>query len=280
MAIDAESYRHPREKQAEDALVKLVASVRATILQYHRDYVLARKTPGLYGAAVRVSPRQFPRAYEVLTQCSSALGLDGVPMFVRPAAPYGAHVDGLETRPWIEIGGGAHDAPGPEMVFLIGSQLAHVHCRHQTAKVLMDQALELSEMLHSVPGVNLADAVGGVRALQTTLRLVSSRWSRLSTYTADACGYLLCGDLGASVRAMLKCAFGGAPSVSDINVPEFLKQAVDVDAQDSVVNNYVKLGEPVPYAPVRAKELLRFASSKRGKQALSDIRRTSSAPRR
>lgn len=154
------------------------------------------------------------------------------------------------------------------MQFLISRQMAHVHSRHLTIEVLMEQSLDLSQVLHSMPGIKRANAVGGIAAFQKTLELVAARWSRLGNYSADACGYLVCGDLEVSVRTILKTIFNSTILANNLDLKEYISQADSIDALDGIISSYSERDEMVPYGPYRIKELIRYASSRRGKEAL------------
>ena len=90
-----------------------------------------------------------------------------------------------------------------------------------------------------------------------------NKWYRVTNYSADNYGYLICRDIEASVYAILKMVLNSSVLAQQINILEFVQQASEIDRMDSVVANYTKSDEAVPYAPHRIHNILSYAVSER-----------------
>jgi hypothetical protein len=102
--------------------------------------------------------------------------------------------------------------------------------------------------------------------LEKMSRLSFYHWYRLSNYSADNFGYLMCGSMKSSVQTILKLVLNSVMLAEQVDVKEFIGQASEINRQDNMVSNYTKADEAIPYAPHRIQSLLAYAISDRGMQ--------------
>ena len=117
---------------------------------------------------------------------------------------------------------------------------------------------EYFNLLDSVPTLNVGEIIENISKVKLY------KWSRIANYTEDNFGYLIVKDIDICISAILKTILNSCFLSENINVAEYIKQAEKINSLDDNIHNYTKLDEKVPYGPFRIKNLISFASSRRG----------------
>jgi Zn-dependent protease with chaperone function len=122
-----------------------------------------------------------------------------------------------------------------ELQFVIGHEFTHIKCSH----VLWQTLAANNPILGRIPILNVV------------LPLFFRWWSRQAEYTADRGGFIACGDLLASQKALARLVIG--PELSDrLNIEDFAEQANNGDLS-------TKASELFSTHPLVAKRLLALA---------------------
>ncbi len=124
-----------------------------------------------------------------------------------------------------------------ELSFIIGHELGHIKSRHTVWLSL------IAPLGTTIPGFDI----------------LFGFWQRKTEYTSDRAGLIVCQNLNAAVRSMIKIS-SGSTALEHTNVTEFLKQAIQVDS--SQIDKSGELLGTHPYITNRIKELIAFSQNK------------------
>lgn len=268
MGIEVEMYKHKLEDQCLKNMKKAIFC-EETFAKYHENFVEESMMPDLIGRNVKVTKKQLSKIYKMVQEMSSILGIRQPDVYVFENIKYDAHVQGV-NKSWIEISAKTIEKFSEnELKFLIGSQLGHIKSKHIYWKILMEECIKAPKLMNSIYDDNSGEIASDQQMLEMELKIIMYKWSRVSEYSSDACGYLLSGDIKACVSAIKKMVLNNDFLAQQLNLYEYMKQGDLLENYNSTMAKYSKLDEQVPYGPIRIKELLRFASSSEAK----DIRR-------
>lgn len=217
------------------------------------DYVM--KTPDLLGKTVRVTEKQFSAVYQIMQELCSGADLEEIPVYVYEDFYYGAESYGTE-RPWIEISSKTiQDFTVGEVKFVLAREVYKIMDGVTKQKTIFEEGMKMFSYV-------------APEKMESGKRNKFNKWYRVTNYSADNYGYLACKDIETSVNAILKMVLNSSVLAQQINILEFVQQASEIDKMDSVVANYAKSDESVPYAPHRIHNILSYAVSERALKIL------------
>lgn len=278
--IDKSMYLHKKNKESTDRLNnKLVSKAyKEELIDFYKRFEEDSLLPDLIGKSVEVNEFQFPEIYEIVKEQSSKLNI-GIPkIYVYESFYYDINAEGCEN-PWLQISSKTlEDFTKKELEFSIGRQLCHIKEDNIRYEVLCEQfskALGIvgqfgTQALSFIPGLSMVSGEA-LEVYASSFKLTACQWSRVSEYSADNCGYLLCNDLESSISAIKKQILNSKKLSDEMKVASFIKQSVDINQLESPVSIYSILDEQIPYGPFRIKELIKFASSSTTKNNIKRI---------
>lgn len=212
------------------------------------DYIM--KVPDLLGKTVQVTEKQFSDVYKIVQEICKVAGMEEVPVYVYEDFYYGAESYGTDHS-WIEISSKTiQDFSFAELKFVLAREIYKVLDGVTKQKTIFEENMKMFG--HVAP-----------EKLENGKRNKFNKWYRVTNYSADNYGYLLCGDIEASVYAILKMVLNSSVLAQQINILEFVQQASEIDRMDSMVANYTKSDESIPYAPHRIHNILSYTVSER-----------------
>ncbi|PKL78178.1 MAG: hypothetical protein CVV25_12445 [Ignavibacteriae bacterium HGW-Ignavibacteriae-4] len=215
------------------------------------DYKI--KLPDFLGKTVKVTQKQFPEVYELVEELSEIYQITAPTVYVYEDYYYGAESYGISYY-WIELSAKTiQDFSKEELRFLMARELYKIADGVTKQKTMMDERFKMIRMV-------------APDELEKMSRLSFYHWYRLSNYSADNFGYLMCGSMKSSVQTILKLVLNSVMLAEQVDVKEFIGQASEINRQDNMVSNYTKADEAIPYAPHRIQSLLAYAISDRGMQ--------------
>lgn len=200
----------------------------------------------LLGGAVLVTPKQFPKLYQIGKRCSETLGVPEQQMYVVQAlGSINAMTMGTNEESVVIIHSATVDhLTEDELLFVIGHEFGHIQNNHAVYKTAL-------YFLLNMVGVFLQWIV------QPAI-LALNHWSRRAEITADRAGLLCCQDLQVAQRAMAKIALGSKELYEQLDLEEYLKQL-----QESQKNfgRIAEFSQSHPYVTKRIESMRLFAES-------------------
>lgn len=212
------------------------------------------KLPDFLGKTVKVSEKQFPKIYEMLLSIAKIANIAVPPVYVYEDYYYGAESYGI-SQAWIEISAKTiQDFTEKELQFVLAREIYKIADGVTRQRTMMEERFQMIRQV-------MPDK------LEKVSKISFYQWYRLTNYSADNYGYLICESIKNAVNAILKMVLNSKLLVEQVNIMEFINQASEINRLDDMVFNYTKADESVPYAPHRIQSLLAYAISDRGMKA-------------
>lgn len=183
--LRSEEYEHSFDRQALRAL-KSTPGFEFLVRKLN-EYSMDRLNRIRYtGSNIKLNAQVMPEIHNILFRACEILDMQFVPeMYVAWSYNVNAFTAGVE-RPIVVVTSGAVDLlTHEELAFLIGHELGHIKSGH----VLYHQMADILPLLGSI----VASATLGIGGLVSTgIQLALLNWDRMSEFTADRAGLLVC----------------------------------------------------------------------------------------
>lgn len=216
--ISSEAFRHPLDRQAEQALRSMPGF--DLVAQSFVEYLYERPQQiYLMGNSIQVSPRQYSTLYGILREAARDLDIYPEPtLYVTQNPQVNAYSLGHE-KPYIILNSGLLDLlDEQELRTAIAHELGHIKCDHtiliQMAIWVMGAASMLGEM-----------TLGLGNLISNSLIYTFYEWRRKAELSADRAALLVTDDLNPLMSTMMKLAGGSQKYGHECNLPEFIRQA-------------------------------------------------------
>lgn len=151
----------------------------------------------------QATPRQFPKLFEIVRECSQRLDLPVPTLFVDSSPTVNAYTIATDDRaPFIVVSSGCvNHMDEDELRFVLGHECGHIHNQHGVynymailaGNVALSQAMSLFSVM-----------AGFVRLAQQGMRLGLSAWSRAGEITCDRAGAICVRDIRSPAKALAK----------------------------------------------------------------------------
>jgi hypothetical protein len=258
--ISRELYEHYLEKELLEKIDD--TSFKEELMYNYKNYDEKIRKPDLYGKTVQVTKSQFGPIHDMMVSVAEILEIPVPKAYVYEDFYYGLESKGAD-EPWLEISAKTlSDFTGNEFLFLLAKEMCNIKLKHTYYYTLTN------EFLNAIAEGNF---IMGMDSVAKAAKVSMYKWSRISNYTSDSLGYLICKDLKSSINAILKLVLNSVHLAEQVNLLEYIKQAESINELDDNIYNFTKLDEQVPYAPLRVKNLIAYASSDRGMKALKEL---------
>ncbi|BAS59218.1 MULTISPECIES: M48 family metallopeptidase [Leptolyngbya] len=223
--ISSEAFRHPLDRQAEDALRRvpgfdLVARKFVEFIYERPRYIY------LMGNSIQVGARQFSSVYQIFRECLQSLDISPEPaLFVSQSPVVNAYALGQE-RPCVVLNSELLDLLSEtELRSVIAHELGHLKCGHTT---LMQMA---TWAYFAIAG--LSELTFGLSSLISTgLLMAFYEWLRKAELSADRASLLVMDDLNLTLTGMMRLAGGSKKYAHEMNLDELIKQSDRYQALD------------------------------------------------
>ena len=205
--------------------------------------------------AVRVGPTQRPKLDAIYTEVLATLDWPVRPQLYISQTPFvNAGAIGFE-QPFIVLNSGTLALLTPEeQRDIIGHELGHIMSGHVVYSTIAIIILTV--------GLNNLPFLAGIALMPFQLALLE--WYRKAEFSSDRAGLLATQDRETTLRTFLKLAGGGA-SGDEIDLEEFMKQAMEYETQGNAWDRVWKILNTAfrdhPFNTVRAAELQRWINS-------------------
>ena len=216
--ISSEAFKHPLDRQAEQALrsipgFDIVARKFVEFLYERPQFVY------LMGNAIQVGPRQYATIYQIFRECVRDLDIYPEPnLFISQTPVANAYALGQE-RPAIVLNSGLLDLLSEiELRSVLAHEMGHIKCGHTTlnqmARWVMGLALGLSSATFMISSL-----------VSTGLLLAFYEWLRKAELSADRAALLVTDDLNLAMQTMMNLSGGSTRYAHEMSLEEFARQA-------------------------------------------------------
>jgi Zn-dependent protease with chaperone function len=255
--IAPEAYRHPLDQQATDSL-RSVPGFEFAVSKLSRFSIEHILYVEYCATAVKVTPRQCSRIYELLREACSILDVTEPALFLSQTPIANAFALGKE-RPMMVLHTGLVELmTEEELLGVIAHELGHIHCGHSVYRLM----LLLIELAGRVGGAKLG--VGDAFSMPIQMALLE--WARKAEFSADRAAILVTQNPEAVFSTLFKLT-GGSPKIFEqMDREEYLKQAEEYDRPDAgkldkFYRTMLEAGKTHPIPVLRAREALRYGET-------------------
>lgn len=216
--ISSEAFRHPLDREAEQALRSLpgfdMVARKFVEFVYERPQFIF-----LMGNSIQVGPRQYGSLYNLFRECVRDLDIYPEPsLFIAQNPQANAHAIGQE-QPSVILNSGLLDLLTDEEIrTVLAHELGHIKCGHTTLIQMARWAMEVAFFIG-----DLTFGIGNL--VSRGLILAFYEWMRKAELSADRAALLVTDDLKPVMLAMMKLAGGSVRHSNECSLEEFLRQA-------------------------------------------------------
>ncbi|MBD2258967.1 M48 family metallopeptidase [Pseudanabaena sp. FACHB-2040] len=267
--IASDAFRHPLDRQAEEALRSVpgfdLAARKFIELVYERpQYVY------LLGNAVQVGPSQYSTIYHLFRECVHTLDLRPEPtLFVVQNPEVNSYSLG-EENPCVVVHTGLLDLLGDEEIkTVIAHELGHIKCGHTTLTQMAMWAMNTASIIG-----DLTFGLGNV--VSSGLVYAFYEWRRMAELSCDRAALLVMDDWRQVMQTMMKVSGGSRRFAHELSFEEFERQAeqyrnLDADGLNQVYKFLLYNGGPNallshPFPVERLHYLKQWANSEEYRQ--------------
>lgn len=223
--ISSEAFRHPLDRQAEQALRNLPGF--DLIARKFVEFIYERpQLVYLMGNTIQVGPRQYSTIYQMFRECVRDLDIYPEPtLFVSQNPQANSYALGQEN-PYIVINTGILDLlDEAEIRAVLAHELGHIKCGHtiliQMAMWAMSAASALGELTFGIGNL-----------VTQGLIYAFFEWRRKAELSSDRAALLVMDDLNPVMSTMMKLSGGSSKYANECSLQEFIKQSENYQALD------------------------------------------------
>ncbi|MBR8838739.1 MAG: M48 family metallopeptidase [Stigonema ocellatum SAG 48.90 = DSM 106950] len=223
--ISSEAFRHPLDRQAEQALRSL-PGFDFIARKFVEFFAERPQLIYLMGNTIQVGPRQYSTIYQMFRECVRDLDIYPEPaLFIEQNPSANSYALGKE-HPCIVINTGILDLlREAEIRAILAHELGHIKCGHtiliQMAMWVMSAASVLSELTF---GIGKFVSQGLIYAFY--------EWRRKAELSADRAALLVVDDLNPVMSSMMKVSGGSIKYANECSLQEFIRQSENYQALD------------------------------------------------
>jgi Zn-dependent protease with chaperone function len=264
--LDPLSFQHPADVAAIrklDRLPGLQRMIRKLSLGYtEKMYRMLNVSEN-----IRVTPKQFPKIYEMFRESCAILDIPEIPeIYIRTHWQPNAFAFGVNKYTVTLLTGTLDLMTDDELLFVIGHELTHIKCNHMMYKTLL---YLLTYVGAEIFGMFFKIAKLTLLPLEMRLRT----WERKAEFSCDRGGLLVVQNLKVAQTAQIKMTGASKTLLQNIDVDEVLKQADDLRDMDEellirAMKVYHNIFRTHPFPIVRIKELHNWAQSDQHRRIL------------
>jgi Zn-dependent protease with chaperone function len=223
--ISSEAFRHPLDRQAEQALrsvpgFDLVAKSFVEYL-YERPQQIF-----LMGNQIKAGPRQYSTVYGIFRECVRDLDIHPEPTLYISQNPFiNSYALGHE-HPYIVIDTGVLELLNEaEIRTIIAHELGHIKCAHTLLIQMAIWAMGAASLLGEI-------TLGLGNVISSGLIYAFYEWRRKAELSADRAALLVIDDLNPILNTLMKIAGGSHKYAHECNLDEFIHQAENYQELD------------------------------------------------
>lgn len=257
--LESREYEHPFDRRALAALEK-TPGLDVALRKFHQYWTDKLLKVQFTGSNIKVTSRNYPVIYRTFSEACEILSIQKVPdLYIKWGYEINAFVAGVQD-PIVVLNSGMIDLlTEEEMLFVIGHELGHIKSEH----MLYHQMGQVLPVLGDVIG---SATLGFGKLLSTGLSMALYNWMRMSEFTCDRAGLLVCQDTKVAAGTLVKMAGVPRKYFDDINVEEFIVQAKEFESFDyNALDKFAKIMSTMwqshPWIVMRAAEFFKWVDS-------------------
>lgn len=257
--LDAKSFQHTADREAMKKLDRL-PGMQTLVRKISSSYF--EKTLRMLNTAerVRVGPRQCPKVYNLFREACATLDIPELPeIYLSTVYTPNAFTFGIERYTVVLLTGLVDLLTEDELLFVVAHEVSHIKCNHMMYKTLL--------YILNYVGVEIFGTLFRVAALTfLPLEVALRSWERKAEFTCDRGGLLVVQDPKIVQTALVKLAGASKTLLPEINIPEILKQADELNNMDDeffvrAMKMYHTAFRSHPFPIIRIKELHNWSQS-------------------
>lgn len=257
--LDSREYEHPFDAKALDHLQQVKGFEKLTS-EFYKHVQERMLTIDLKGSYLRVNEKNLKELHDRVLYGCRILSLRKVPsLFIKWDFGINALVTGI-NQTFMVLNSGIIDLlDAEEQMFVIGHELGHIKSDH----ILYHQIASYLPMLTDILG---QVSMGILNFVSVPLKAALFYWYRMSEFTADRAGLLVCQNEEVALRTLMKMSGVPQKYFEKINYSEFIEQAkefenLDYDTMNKIIKTFMVLDNTHPWLVIRASELIKWIKS-------------------
>lgn len=230
--ISSEAFRHPLDRQAEQALRSLPGF--DLIARKFVEFVYERpQLVYLMGNSIQVGPRQYSTIYQIFRECVRDLDITCEPaLFISQNPQANSYALGQEN-PYIVVNTGILDLLNEtEIRTVLAHELGHIKCGHTILIQMAIWAMNATSFIG-----DLTFGLGNF--VSQALIYAFFEWRRKAELSADRAALLVMDDLNPVMTSMMKISGGSHEYAHECSLQEFIQQSEKYQALDNDSLNQV-----------------------------------------
>jgi Zn-dependent protease with chaperone function len=223
--ISSEAFRHPLDRQAEDALRSFPGF--DLVAKGFVEYIYERPQQiYLLGNNIKAGPRQYSTLYGIFRECLRDLDINTeITLYVNQNPLVNSFALGHE-RPYIVVNSGLLDLlDETELRTIIAHELGHIKCDHTILIQMAIWAMGAASLLGEL-------TLGLGNIISSGLIFAFYEWRRKAELSADRSAMLVMDDLNPIMNTMMKLAGGTHKYAHECSLQEFMRQAENYQELD------------------------------------------------
>jgi hypothetical protein len=254
------SYQHPFDQKAFNSLDKMpgLPLLMRKVNEYGIDRLLRMQ---IVGGHFKVTPRNFPKLHDAFLETCEILDVTPQPeiYLYRGTGHIATYAVGVE-KPMVGVNLEAMEwYSQEELLFALGHQVSRIQGKYIAYQQIADVMPLVKNVINST--------TLGLGGLATSgLEVALYNWIIMSRLTGDRAGLLACQDVNVAITALMKLA--GLPDdyLNTETIADFQAQAreftnVNMDSFDQITKIFSFMEYQVPWAVMRAAELLKWVDA-------------------
>lgn len=249
-------YEHPFDREALNRLenTRGIDLVTQKVLDAGLESYLRIKYTG---DNLQITARTIPEIHSLLVEACKIMGMLEVPELYLHLEDKIQSFSSGQKRKIIVISSGAVDLLNDEeLLFLLGRELGHIRSNHVLYREMGDSLTLVSQIIS-----DLTLGVGNL--LSMPIKIALMHWYRMSEFTADRAGLLVCQNPEVASQSLIKMA--GLPQKyhGRFSNDEFRRQAnafseIEVKTFNRFIRFLASYENPQPFTVIRGAQLFKW----------------------
>lgn len=252
-------YEHPFDREALDRLenTRGLDLLTQKVLDAGLESYLRIK---FTGDNLQITARTIPEIHTLLVEACKIMGMQEVPELYLMLEDKIQSFSSGQKRKMIVISSGSVDLLNDrELLFLLGRELGHMRSNHVVYREMGDSLTLVSQIIS-----DLTLGVGNL--LSMPIKIALMHWYRMSEFTADRAGLLVCQDPEVATQALIKMAGLPLKYHGKFSTEEFRRQAnsfseIEVKTFNKFIRFLASYENPQPFTVIRGAQLFKWVDS-------------------